>query len=39
MNLIMSQQYNRITDDAVIEVSIEKSHYYDKSRYFDAFSA
>ena len=35
----MSQKYNRINDDAVKEVSNEKSHYNYKSRYYDEFSA
>ena len=34
----MSRKYNRIIDDAVMEVSIEKSHYNDEYRYYDAFS-
>lgn len=29
----MSQKYNGIIDDAVMEVSIEKAHYKDKSHY------
>ena len=35
----MSQKYNRMNYDAVTEVSIEKSHYNDKSGYYDGFSA
>ena len=35
----MSQKYNRIIDDAVMEASIEKSRYRLKSRYYDGFSA
>ena len=35
----MSRKYNRIIDDAVTEVSIEKSSFNDKSRYCDGFSA
>ena len=35
----MSRNYNRIIDDAVMEVSIEKAHYNDKSRYYDGFCA
>ena len=35
----MSGKYNRIIDDAVIEVSIKKSHYNDKSHYYNGFSA
>ena len=35
----MSRKYNRIIDDTVMEVSIEKSRYNDKSRYYDGFSA
>ena len=35
----MSRKYIRIIDDAVIEVSIEKSHYNAKSRYYYGFSA
>ena len=31
--------YNRIIDDTVIEVSIEKSHYSNKSHYYDEFRA
>ena len=34
----MSQKYNRIIDDAVTEVSIEKSCYNDKSRYYGGIS-
>ena len=35
----MSQKYSRIIDDAVMEVSIEKSHYNDQCDYYDGFSA
>ena len=36
----MSQKYNNmIIEDAVMEVSLEKSHYNDKSRFYDGFSA
>ena len=35
----MSQKYNRIINDAVMEVSIKNPHYNDRSRYYDAFSA
>ena len=35
----MSQKYNRIIDDAVMEVSIEKSRYNAKSHYCNGFSA
>ena len=31
----MSQKYNMINNDALMEVSIEKSHYNDKSRYYN----
>ena len=34
-----SQKYNRIVDEAVMEVSIEKSFYCEKSCYNDGFSA
>ena len=34
----MSQKYDRIIDDSIIEVSMEKSHYIDKSHYHDGFS-
>ena len=34
----MSQKYNRIIDDAVMEASIEKSHYNDTSHFYDGFS-
>ena len=33
----MSRKYNWIMDDAVMKVSIEKSHYDDKSHYYDGF--
>ena len=35
----MVRKYNRIIEDAEMEVSIEKSLYNDESRYFDGFSA
>ena len=35
----MSGKYNSIIDDPVMEVSIEKSRYYNKSRNYDVFSA
>ena len=35
----MSQKCNRIIDDVVMEVSIEKSRYNDKSLYCYGFSA
>ena len=35
----MSRKYNRLIDDTVKEVSIEKFHYDDNSRYYDVFSA
>ena len=35
----MSRKYNRPIDDAVMEVSIEKSPYNNKSPYYDGFSA
>ena len=35
----MPQQYNRIIDDAVKEVSIEKPHSNNKSRFFDGINA
>ena len=37
----MYRMYNRIIDDAVMEVSIEKSHFNDKSHYmyYVGFSA
>ena len=38
-NNVMSLKFNRKIDDPVMEVSIEKSHYYDKSRYLAGFSA
>ena len=34
----MPQKYNRINEDAVMEVSIEKSH-NDYYHYYDGFSA
>ena len=34
-----SRKYNRLIDDAVIEVSIDKSRYNDKSHYHIGFSA
>ena len=39
LNNDMCQKYNRIIDDPVMEVSIEESHYNDKSHYYDGFSA
>ena len=35
----MSQKHNRLINDAVLEVSINKSPYKDKSRYCNEFSA
>ena len=35
----MSQKYNRIIDNAEMEVSIEKSRYNDKFRYYSGFCA
>ena len=32
-NIDMSQKYNSIIDDAIMKVSIEKSHYNDKFHY------
>ena len=37
-NNAMSWKYNRFIENAVMEVSIEKSHYNDKYRYFTGFS-
>ena len=35
----MSQKYNRIIDDPIKDVTIEKTRYNDKSHYHDGFSA
>ena len=35
----MSRKWNRIIDDVVMEVSIEKSPSHNKFRYYDGFSA
>ena len=35
----MSQKYNRINNDAVMEISIEMSRYKDKYYNFNGFSA
>ena len=34
-NNAISQKYDRMIDDVVMEVSIEKSLYNDKSRYYN----
>ena len=34
-----SRKCNMINDDAVMEVSMEKSHYNNKYHYYDGFSA
>ena len=34
-----SHYYDRLCDDTVMETSIEKSRYYEKSRYKDGLSA
>ena len=38
-NNAKSWKHNRMLDHSVMEISIEKSHYNDKSRYYDGFSA
>ena len=35
----MSRKYNRIVDDALMGLSMEKSGYSDKSHYYNGFCA